>query len=159
MHCPYPVRGPKLGQAEDKMSQAVSLEHPLPWEWQICKQTWQSRGKEARPSLGNYRDIQKEGALAGPRRMHSGHQVGQVGQDTGGKRNSSWKTGRGTGTPCLGSMEEFCTSRELVCVLWRRKGSGREETQLEIQGAVSITSPARPGSGPFLWEPWRAQGL
>lgn len=33
----YSVRGPKLGHNEDKMSQAVSLEHPILWGWQICK--------------------------------------------------------------------------------------------------------------------------
>lgn len=47
----YSVRGPKLGHNEDRMSQKVSLEHPILRGWQIRKQTSQSTVMGRRPEL------------------------------------------------------------------------------------------------------------
>lgn len=63
----YSVRGPKLGHNEDKMSQAVSLEHPILWGWQICKHiTVHSDGQKPRV-VGASSQL---GGGTGPRKSH-----------------------------------------------------------------------------------------
>lgn len=85
----YSVSGPKLGHNEDKMSQAVSPEHPIPWGWQIRKQTSQSSVMGGSPRLwgqqlawgwGVFRTFGKRGFSAPgtrrSRRKPPGRQVG-----------------------------------------------------------------------------------
>lgn len=91
----YSISGPKLGHNEDKMSQAVSLEHPIPRGWQIRKQTSQSTVMGGSPGLWG-----PAASLGG------GEWFGHMGKEgSAWVQVGSWET-NGNRMPCLGN---FCT--------------------------------------------------